>query len=432
MKKSILRQTSAYHRNRWKILAQGSSIATIASALLLTASVAIAQSPPAATPKSLTQKTAPQKAATNKPATQSASKDRRKSTAVVAVRPALKSKLLAQASPAPAVTPGVTAQEKADFSLWLKDFRSEARVAGISEKTLKAALDDVSEPIPRVVELDRKQPESTITFDQYLERIVNTNRIERGRTLLLENQALLNAVSTQYNVPPQYIVALWGIETDYGRVTGGYSVVGALATLAFEGRRAQFFRTELLKALKIIDEGHITAGNMLGSWAGAMGQSQFMPSSFLSFAQDGNNDGRKDIWTTLPDVFASIANYLSSSGWKADRNWGEAVVLPTTLDRAGLDSKNRKPVADWISAGVTRSDGKRISFDPNVSAAIVLPGGPEGPAYLVTENYLVFLKWNRSLYFATAAGTLADRLVEAPQPDPYAAPPTSPVQTPAQ
>lgn len=432
MKKSILRQTSAYHRNRWKILAQGSSIATIASALLLTASVAIAQSPPAATPKSLTQKTAPQKAATNKPATQSASKDRRKSTAVVAVRPALKSKLLAQASPAPAVTPGVTAQEKADFSLWLKDFRSEARVAGISEKTLKAALDDVSEPIPRVVELDRKQPESTITFDQYLERIVNTNRIERGRTLLLENQALLNSVSTQYNVPPQYIVALWGIETDYGRVTGGYSVVGALATLAFEGRRAQFFRTELLKALKIIDEGHITAGNMLGSWAGAMGQSQFMPSSFLSFAQDGNNDGRKDIWTTLPDVFASIANYLSSSGWKADRNWGEAVVLPTTLDRAGLDSKNRKPVADWISAGVTRSDGKRISFDLNVSAAIVLPGGPEGPAYLVTENYLVFLKWNRSLYFATAAGTLADRLVEAPRPDPYAAPPTSPVQTPAQ
>lgn len=432
MKKSILRQTSVYHCNRWRILAQGSSIATIASVLLLTASVAIAQSPPAATPKSVPQKTAPQKAGMNKPATQATSNVRKKPTAVVAARPATKGKLLAQASPSPAVTPGVTAKEKADFAQWLKDFRSEARVAGISEKTLKAALDDVSEPIPRVVELDRKQPESTITFDQYLERIVNTNRIERGRTLLLENQALLNSVSTQYNVPPQYIVALWGIETDYGRVTGGYSVVGALATLAFEGRRAQFFRTELLKALKIIDEGHIAAGNMLGSWAGAMGQSQFMPSSFLSFAQDGNNDGRKDIWTTLPDVFASIANYLSSSGWKADRNWGEIVVLPTTLDRAGLDSKNRKPVADWVSAGVTRSDGKPISFDPNASAAIVLPGGPDGPAYLVTENYLVFLKWNRSLYFATAAGTLADRLVEAPQPDPYAAPAAPTAQTPAQ
>lgn len=429
MKKSILRQTPVDHRNRWRVLAQGSSIATAVSVLLLTASMAIAQSPTAAAPKSITQKTASQKAVTNKPTTQTSSKVRKKPTAAVAAQPASKSnKLLAQASPAPAVT----AQEKADFAQWLKDFRSEARAAGISEKTLKAALDDVSEPIPRVVELDRKQPESTITFDQYLERIVNTNRIERGRTLLLENQALLNSVSAQYNVPSQYIVALWGIETDYGRVTGGYSVVGALATLAFEGRRAQFFRTELLKALKIIDEGHITAGNMLGSWAGAMGQSQFMPSSFLSFAQDGNNDGRKDIWTTLPDVFASIANYLSSSGWKADRNWGEIVTLPPTLDRAGLDSKNRKPIADWVTAGVTRSDGKPLSLDPNASAAIVLPGGPDGPAYLVTENYLVLLKWNRSLYFATATGTLADRLVEAPQSDPYAAPATSSVQPPAQ
>ncbi len=433
MIKPILCQTSVCGCDRWPVLGQVSSVAAAIAAFLVLTPAAMAQTPAASPAKSVEQKSSPPKAITTNRATKTVPPMRKKSTAVIAARPASKGKLIAQVTPAPAaITPGVTAKEKADFAVWMKDFRSEAKGAGISDKTLKAALDDVSEPIPRVVELDRKQPESTLTFDQYLERIVNTNRIERGRTLMLENQALLNTVSAQYNVPPQYIVALWGIETDYGRVTGGYSVIGALATLAFEGRRAQFFRTELLKALKIIDEGHITAGNMLGSWAGAMGQSQFMPSSFLSFAQDGNGDGRKDIWTTLPDVFASIANYLSSSGWKADRNWGEVVVLPPTLDRAGLDSKNRKPIADWISAGVTRLDGKPLSFDPNASAAIVLPGGADGPAYLVTENYLVFLKWNRSLYFATAAGTLADRLTEAPQPDPYVTPTTPPVQTPSQ
>ncbi|MEZ5648595.1 MAG: lytic murein transglycosylase [Alphaproteobacteria bacterium] len=342
---------------------------------------------------------------------------KKKAATLPAKKSGVAPKIIAQTTPAPAASPGGAEKEKAEFARWLKDFRVEAKAAGISDSTLKSAFADVSEPIQRVIELDRKQPEFTLTLDQYMERVVNPGRIERGRTLILENQALLDTVSAQYGVPRQFIVALWGIETDYGRITGGYSVVGALATLAFEGRRAQFFRTELLKALKIIDEGHISAGNMLGSWAGAMGQSQFMPSSFLSFAQDGDGDGRKDIWTSRPDVFASIANYLATSGWKGDRTWGEQVVLPDSIDRASLDTKNRKLVADWMTAGVTLPDGKSPTLDPNVQAAIVLPGGPDGPAYLVTENYSVFLKWNRSLYFATAAGTLADRLALS---DPYA------------
>ncbi|UUX50164.1 lytic murein transglycosylase [Nisaea acidiphila] len=295
------------------------------------------------------------------------------------------------------------------FEDWVKELKAEAAGQGIDQKILDQAFAGVA-PIPRVIELDRKQPEFTLTFEQYLTRVVPNARIQKGRKLLAENKALLTEVSEKYGVQPRFIVALWGVETDFGRITGGFPVVASLATLAHDGRRSAFFRKELLLALKILDEGHIAPGDMKGSWAGAMGQSQFMPSSFHNFAVDHNGDGHKDIWGTKEDVFASIANYLSRSGWNADTNWGRAVALPAGFDKSLVDSKKQKTMREWEALGVKRRDGGPLP-ERNLSSHLVVPGDGElAPAYLAYANYDVILKWNRSSYFATAVGTLADAI----------------------
>jgi membrane-bound lytic murein transglycosylase B len=214
---------------------------------------------------------------------------------------------------AAACTPMAPTQE--EFGLWLDDFKRDARADGISESTLNDAFADV-QYLPRVIELDRKQPETTQTLDEYLDKIVSDKRIKDGREAMADNKELLDKIGEQYEVAPKYIVALWGIETNYGKNTGGYSTVNALATLAYEGRRRDFFRGELLKTLHIEQEDGFRASEIRGSWAGALGQCQFMPSSFLRFAVDYNHDGKRDIWNTQGDVFASIANYLHESGWK--------------------------------------------------------------------------------------------------------------------
>jgi membrane-bound lytic murein transglycosylase B len=242
----------------------------------------------------------------------------------------------------------VSAPARADFQAWLKELRAEASQKGISDVTLDAALSGIK-PIPRVVELDRKQPEFTLTFDQYMNRVVPRSRVEKGRKRLAENKAILTEVSKKFGVPPQFLVAFWGIETDFGRVTGGFKVIPALATLAYDGRRSAFFRKELLLALQIINGGHIKADVMVGSWAGAMGQPQFMPSSFTGYAVDYDKDGRKDIWTTRADVFASAANYLSSYGWRASERWGRRVLVPEGFDSKRADLKVRKTVSGWAA-----------------------------------------------------------------------------------
>lgn len=297
--------------------------------------------------------------------------------------------------------------QQPDFKTWLRDFKTEAQGAGIGQATLDDALDNIA-TIDRVIELDRKQPEFTITFQQYMQRVVNDARVERGKRLLDEHRALLEEVGGKFGVQPRFIVSLWGIETDFGRLTGGFPVIAALATLAFEGRRAAFFRKELLNALRIVDQGHIRPSNMIGSWAGAMGQSQFMPSSFLSYAVDYDGDGKRDIWTTLPDVFASIANYLGKSGWNAGQNWGRAAQLPASFDPALASLEIKKPLADWAKLGVRRADGAPLPDRP-VDASVIKPGNGDG-AFVVYENFRVIMKWNRSQFFATAVGTLADRI----------------------
>jgi len=304
----------------------------------------------------------------------------------------------------------------ASFDQWLTQLRKDALADGISDATLDAALKDVK-LIERVIELDRSQPEFTLTFAQYLERVVPVSRQNRAKARFDEHRDLLKEIGQTYGVQPRFVVALWGIETDFGRVQGGFKVIPALVTLAYDGRRSEFFRKELMDALHIIEEGHISAEEMNGSWAGAMGQSQFMPSSFRQYAQDYDKDGHKDIWTTQSDVFASAANYLKSVGWQDDMTWGREVKLPSSgvasPDKAMAlhDNKTKKSLPEWEKLGVLSADGSALPTRP-LQARLVLPDGADGPAYLVYANYEAILRWNRSNYFAIAVGTLADSMRE--------------------
>lgn len=323
----------------------------------------------------------------------------------------------------PAAPPAVPQQPAPEFTVWLAALRADALKQGISQPTISAALGNLT-PIQRVVELDRSQPEFTITLRQYLERAVSAARVNQARAKYAEHRKLLDEIGRKYGVQPRFIVALWGIETNFGSNTGGFSVVQALATLAYDGRRSDYFRGELMNALKIIDAGHITSAAMRGSWAGAMGQNQFMPSSFLSYAQDYNGDGRRDIWTTTADVFASTANYLKQSGWRSEETWGREVKLPANFDaqlkglmptepppgcRANRFISARKPLAEWAKLGIRRTDGGELPHR-DIQASLALPEGGQGPALLVYENFRTTLKWNCSISFATAVGTLADRI----------------------
>lgn len=304
----------------------------------------------------------------------------------------------------------VPAAEPPDFAIFLEGVKQEARGKGIGEQTLGAALDGI-QPVPRVVELDRKQPEFTLTFEQYLSRTVTPTRVEKGKRKLAEHRAVLEEVAAKYKVQPRFIVALWGMETDFGRVTGGFDVIPALATLAWDGRRSAFFRTELMHALRILDEDHIKPQDMKGSWAGAMGQPQFMPSSFVRFAQDHDGDGRQDIWGTEADVFASAANYLASVGWRDDLTWGREVRLPQGFDPSLADrEKIRKPLTEWAELGVRRADGGPLPARGDIAAALVLIDDGKGPSFLVYDNFQTIMHWNRSTFYAVAVGRLADLL----------------------
>lgn len=300
------------------------------------------------------------------------------------------------------------AEPDARFLEWLEGVRTEARAQGVSESILERSLSGV-QPIPRIIELDRNQPERTITFTQYIDRIVSPARIKAGRAQYDKHRDLLEKIGQEFGVQPRFIVALWGIETNFGQFTGGFPVVNALATLAYDGRRSAYFRGELMKALQILEEGHIAPEDMKGSWAGAMGQSQFMPSSFLAYAHDYDGDGAKDIWNTQADVFASAANYLKGVGWNDDLTWGREVRLPVGFDADMASLDVVKPIAAWQEMGVRRADGSDLP-GRDLQASIILPGGPGQPAFMIYDNYRATLRWNRSHYFATAVGLLSDRI----------------------
>lgn len=311
---------------------------------------------------------------------------------------------LLAASPAAIVTPAAAAS----FDSFLAGVRNDARKAGISARTLDAAFAGVS-PNQKVIERDRRQAEFSMTWQRYRDLVITDQRIEEGRKAVAANRDLLRRVEDRFNVSPRVITGIWGLESSYGAIQGDYRVVEATATLAWEGRRAQFFRGELMAALKIIDQGNITPARMLGSWAGAMGQPQFMPSSYLSYAADFDGDGKRDIWSNRGDVFASVANYLARSGWRGGETWGQPVFLPPGLEAAGLGRDNRKPLAEWQRLGVRPMEGVWDSPSDRLSA-IVIPSGGEGAAFLVHQNFMAIRRYNPSDFYALAVGILGDAL----------------------
>lgn len=296
------------------------------------------------------------------------------------------------------------------FHTWLADLRQEAIASGISSSLVHEALPDTLEVNERILRFDRRQPESTISFEQYKKNVLTPARIREGRELMRKHAHLLHEIGKTYGVDPEYIVALWGIETNFGKNTGGFEIIPALATMAYDGRRSAFFRDELLKALKIVDEGHIPLHQMKGSWAGAMGQCQFMPSSFIRYAQDYNGDGRRDIWNTKADVFASAAAYLGKSGWRRGEAWGHHIILPKDFDNKLLGINVQKKLHVWKTSGLRLANGNPLPGTPDETISIMQPGGEGYKAYAVYNNYRIITLWNKSSYFATTVAMFADQL----------------------
>ena len=292
------------------------------------------------------------------------------------------------------------------FSEFLAALRREALHAGISGRTLDQSLHGI-QANQHVLELDRHQPESTMTWERYRALVLNEQRIAAGREATRKNQALMRRIDARFGVDPGTVTGIWGLESNYGTRTGDFRVVEALATLAWDGRRASFFRSELMAALKILDHGDITPVRMLGSYAGAMGQPQFMPTSYLRMAVDFDGDGKRDIWTSNADVLGSIANYLARSGWRAGEGWGQRVQVPGDFDASVTGRQNRRPVREWARLGVRSVDGERLPAGDS-PRAVVLPAGPGGESYLVGDNFFAIRRYNPSDFYAIGVGSLGD------------------------
>ncbi len=301
-------------------------------------------------------------------------------------------------------------QEQA-FAAWVKDFRARARSAGIDAATLQDAFAQV-QYLPQVVERDRSQAEFTRTVWEYLDIAVSPSRIVRGQERLYEVRAEAEAAAARYGVPATILVAIWGMESNYGSNYGSLSVIDALATLGFDGRREAWARGQLLAALRILQSGDIARQRMIGSWAGAMGQTQFLPSNFLAYAVDADGDGRRDIWGSMADVLASTANFLARSGWRAGQPWGLEVRLPEGFDFARADTDIRQSSAQWAAEGVRAVAGNSLPELPD--AALFLPAGARGPAFLVGHNFRTILRYNNATSYALAVGLLAQQLAGEP------------------
>lgn len=311
---------------------------------------------------------------------------------------------------------------KPSYETYVEQIKEEALSKGYSQDVVESSFANITF-YKRAVKADRNQPEKVETLDTYLPKRVPKWKVDKARAMYKTHEALLTQIGEAYGVQPRFIVSLWGLETNFGKIMGNFNVVSALTTLAYEGRRETFFKKQLWAALTILEEGHISIDNMKGSWAGAMGQNQFMPTSFVSYAVDGDGDGKKDIWTNHADVFASMANYLKKEGWNDQLTWGRQVKLPAGFDLSHAIPKNtggrknwlkawsetEKTLAQWQALGVTRMDGSAL---PNVDikAALVFPDDEKGRAYLAYDNYKSLMHWNLSYYFVSSVGHLSDRI----------------------
>jgi len=308
----------------------------------------------------------------------------------------------------PAIVAARARAAPSSFAAFLATLRADAGRAGISKATLDRALAGIA-PNAKVLERDRHQPEFTMTWSQYRALLITDKRIDAGRAAVRANHALLSQVHARYTVPPGVITGIWGLESSFGTQTGDFHVVEALATLAWEGRRASFFHSELIAALRILDHADVTPGRMTGSYAGAMGQPQFMPTSFLRYAVDFDGDGRRDIWTSRSDVLASIANYLAESGWRGDATWGQPVTLASGFDHSAAGRDTRRALHEWVRQGVRPANGPwRVAED--TQASVLLPDGARGEAFVVFPHFAAIRRYNPSDFYALAVGLLGDEL----------------------
>lgn len=298
------------------------------------------------------------------------------------------------------------------WSSWVAEVRQEALKQGIRPEVFDAAFADIHEPSQKIKHFQKIQPEHRITYSKYLKTRVDAYRLAQGRKQYKKYQPLLDKIGQEYGVDPCFIVSFWGMETSYGTYMGDFPSVKALATLAYDSTRQPFFRKELFLALHILNEGHVSLKEFKGEWAGASGQPQFLPSSFYRYAVDYDQDGRKNIWSSQPDVFASIANYMKKNGWQTGEPWAIQVRLPSSFDDQLIGKTIIKPVSEWQALGVRTLDGQPLPYS-QLKASLVHPN--EGPVFLAFPNYKMILKYNNSIYYAGAVGYLADHVCQRSQ-----------------
>lgn len=294
----------------------------------------------------------------------------------------------------------------AKWDNYIYALRTEAITKGIRPEIVDEAFQGIKEPHQEVLHFDRTQPEKRITYDQYRRSRASRDRIVIGRQEIKKNRELLDKIAAHYHVDPCFIASLWGLETSYGRYMGKFSVIQSLVTLSYENRRAAIFRKELFYALEMLNEGHTTMKELKGEWAGATGQPQFLPSTWHNYAVDFDGDGRKDIWKSKGDIFASIANYLKKLGWQENQPWTMEVNLPANFDRALLTTKTVNTVAQWEAMGVHFAQTENV--DPQLVASVIQPDG--APAMMVFNNFRVIMKWNHSSYYAGTVGYMSKEI----------------------
>lgn len=318
-------------------------------------------------------------------------------------------KFLAVSAAVLALSIGGPAQADAQFESFIQSLWPRVKAAGYSRDLFDRAFAGISEPDEVVLKLAKTQPEFTSTTSEYLAKAVTPIRIESGQAKKAEEAKLLAAIEKKYGVDRHILLGIWGMESNFGKDKGSMSVMRSLATLIYAGRKKQYAQEQLLAAFRILKAGIRTPDNFTGSWAAAMGHTQFIPTSYLSYAVDWTGDGKRDIWGSKEDALASTANYLAKAGWNSDRPWGWEVTLPDGFNRASIGRKNWRTVADWSKAGIKRADGQRFGVS-DAKAFVMIPQGIDGPAFLVTQNFLAIMDYNLSHSYAIAVGHLGDRI----------------------
>jgi len=299
-------------------------------------------------------------------------------------------------------------QGRASFQQCIAGLQARAIEAGVSDQTSQEVLGQAKH-LEKILSYDRNQPEFVQTFTGYFTKRVTDWRINKGREMLLKHKGFLDSLTRQYGVPGPYLVAFWGLETNFGSYKGKMPIIDSLVTLACDERRSEYFSAELIQALLLMEREDLGIEDMLGSWAGAMGHTQFMPTAYMLYARDGDKDGKIDLWNSELDALASAANFLTQLGWKSGVKWGREVSLPAAFDYQLAGKDSTQALTFWSKHGVTRTSGKTLGIS-DLQASLIVPAGYQGPAFLVYDNFDVILRWNNSEYYGLAVGHLADRI----------------------